>query len=555
MWLDVYPPPLWLLWWSDVAEGALLCAGALAAWALALYVATRGGLRRVPLLTSSALALLAAYLLGIGLATLTPEHPNWNVWLRNTFFGAALVPAVWLVTALVLYVEEAPSARGDGGAGGGADGASSASDAWQALLPWLASGIIATGVVFAILGTFTDLINAWTFSAEVPNAVPGGPALRRTTPQGPLFTAYETYLLVCSSAALVIFLRLWRLSASGSPLRARFGWLAAAAALFLTGGGALTVWGELFAFAGLPGHLMVVAGIAIMGWNVARYGALLKGEVVNQDFWAFATSMVGLVAVYGVVLVAIGSTEYGWLRRSVPLLVLLMGTHVLADTRSPLLDRLLYGPVSGGLRWQLRSLAARVVRQPDLFTALAEVRETVDALLRGSQAARLSERSEVVALEAKERSAPVDAAAARPTSDTSDTSTAPLAELRQLVEGALRHLNDLPTLSRHDLLDRVAPASSGTALERAAELRHELEEAITRLSPPGPRPSPGAQAGTSGWLHFLVLHEAYVDGRPNKQVMQRYHLSEGTFHRARRRAIDAITQDLHERWAAPASVG
>jgi hypothetical protein len=43
-----------------------------------------------------------------------------------------------------------------------------------------------------------------------------------------------------------------------------------------------------------------------------------------------------------------------------------------------------------------------------------------------------------------------------------------------------------------------------------------------------------------------------VDGRPNKQVMQRYHLSEGTFHRARRRAIDAITQDLHERWAVGA---
>ena len=68
------PLPLWLLWWQDVAEGALLCAGGLAAWALALYVATRGGLRRVPLLTAAALALLAAYLIGVGLATLTPDE-------------------------------------------------------------------------------------------------------------------------------------------------------------------------------------------------------------------------------------------------------------------------------------------------------------------------------------------------------------------------------------------------------------------------------------------------------------------------------------------------
>ena len=46
-----------------------------------------------------------------------------------------------------------------------------------------------------------------------------------------------------------------------------------------------------------------------------------------------------------------------------------------------------------------------------------------------------------------------------------------------------------------------------------------------------------------GWLHYLVLREAYVDGRPNKQIMQRYALSEGTFHRARRRAIDAVASD------------
>jgi hypothetical protein len=37
--------------------------------------------------------------------------------------------------------------------------------------------------------------------------------------------------------------------------------------------------------------------------------------------------------------------------------------------------------------------------------------------------------------------------------------------------------------------------------------------------------------------------------------MQRYHLSEGTFHRARRRAIDALAADLAERRAASNGVG
>jgi hypothetical protein len=116
------------------------------------------------------------------------------------------------------------------------------------------------------------------------------------------------------------------------------------------------------------------------------------------------------------------------------------------------------------------------------------------------------------------------------------------------VEGALRHLNDLPTLSQHPLLSElpVVAETEGTPLERAARLRHELDQAIERLRPPGARPSPGVSE-VGGWLHYLVLKEAYADGRLNKQVMQRYALSEGTFHRARRRAVDAVASDLVER--------
>ena len=121
-----------------------------------------------------------------------------------------------------------------------------------------------------------------------------------------------------------------------------------------------------------------------------------------------------------------------------------------------------------------------------------------------------------------------------------------------LVAGALRHLNNLPALSRHPLLDALVPQgdAAGSTLERAAALRNELVQAITRLAPAGPRPAPGAQAVQGGWLHRLVLHEAYVEDRPNQQVMQRYHLSESTFHRARRAAVAAVALDLSERGGA-----
>ena len=67
------------------------------------------------------------------------------------------------------------------------------------------------------------------------------------------------------------------------------------------------------------------------------------------------------------------------------------------------------------------------------------------------------------------------------------------------------------------------------------------------IRPPGPRAPLGGSAGASGWLHYLVLQEAYVEGRPNKQIMQRYLVSESTFHRARRRASDAVAVDRSER--------
>jgi len=131
-------------------------------------------------------------------------------------------------------------------------------------------------------------------------------------------------------------------------------------------------------------------------------------------------------------------------------LALYVATYVLVDTRGHLLDRVLYAPLLSRLRGQLRELSNRVVRQPDELTALADVRETVDQILR----------------------------------ERSDDSP----PLRVLVE---------------------APGSSVIG----------------------------------GWLHYLVLKEVYVDGRPNKQIMQRYALSEGTFHRA----IDAIASDLASR--------
>jgi hypothetical protein len=129
----------------------------------------------------------------------------------------------------------------------------------------------------------------------------------------------------------------------------------------------------------------------------------------------------------------------------------------------------------------------------------------------------------------------------------------PQQQFRDLVEDALRHLNDAPALREHQLLGLMASAT-GSRLhpaEAATQLRSDLLAAIDRLRPEPPRPSPRSYSGAGGWLHYLVLYESYVEERENKQVMLRYEVSEGTFYRARKRAIDAIAQDLSQRGTQP----
>jgi hypothetical protein len=479
-------------WLNDGGvQGVLLGGGGVLVWALALYVASRAPTRPTSVLAALAMLCLAAYLTGEALGALAPDLTTWSNWLRRTWWAPSLAVSAWLVLTLALAADEGPEPF--------------ASRVRRVFAP-TAVVVFGLGAALGLIGAVTLLIQNWN-APYLINVSPDAGIGVRHNPSGPLLIVFQAFALVClvwGAASLVL---LWRASPPGSPLRARFAWLSATALIFLVGGGWIVIGSGVYMLVGLPGQLLLVAGMVILGWNMARYGALLAGERVQSDFFAFAATMLAIVGVYGAILLTLAQ-DYGWLERGLPLLLVVMTTHVLVDTRGHLLDRVLYAPVLGTLRGQLRDLGNRVVRQPDELSALTDVRETLDQILNDQ-----------------------------------------IPELRVLVEGALRHLNDLPTLSQHPLLAHLPPLAEaqGTPLERAAALRNELDQAIERLRPSGARPTPGSSA-VGGWLHYLVLKEAYADGRPNKQIMQRYALSEGTFHRARRRAIDAVASDLAERW-------
>ncbi len=68
-------------------------------------------------------------------------------------------------------------------------------------------------------------------------------------------------------------------------------------------------------------------------------------------------------------------------------------------------------------------------------------------------------------------------------------------------------------------------------------------ESIETLHPGGMRlsePLPRA------WYNYVVLHDAYVLSLPNREIMSRLFISEGTFHRTRRNAVRGLTRMLLE---------
>jgi hypothetical protein len=82
-----------------------------------------------------------------------------------------------------------------------------------------------------------------------------------------------------------------------------------------------------------------------------------------------------------------------------------------------------------------------------------------------------------------------------------------------------------------------------THLDLGKAVYHVLVEAIEKLRPSNA--SPG-ELPSREWHPYLILHDAYLRDIPNRDIMSRLYISEGTFNRTRRAALRAITRALEE---------
>lgn len=118
-------------------------------------------------------------------------------------------------------------------------------------------------------------------------------------------------------------------------------------------------------------------------------------------------------------------------------------------------------------------------------------------------------------------------------------------EFIKTVEEGLRHLSDYITLGQSPLADKLG-VKAGSHVERGRELQKIIVDSMELLRPADKRPP---EPLPRVWYNHAVLHDAYVEGVPNREIMARLYISEGTFNRTRRNAIRGLARLLMEKRA------
>lgn len=114
-------------------------------------------------------------------------------------------------------------------------------------------------------------------------------------------------------------------------------------------------------------------------------------------------------------------------------------------------------------------------------------------------------------------------------------------ELVKMVEDALRKFSDFIALGQSPLALWLE-VDEDAYIERGKKMQTILREAVEILRPFGTRP---IDPIPRSWYSYVVLHDAYLEGAPNRDVIARLYISEATFHRTRRSALRGLA-----RWIA-----
>lgn len=117
-----------------------------------------------------------------------------------------------------------------------------------------------------------------------------------------------------------------------------------------------------------------------------------------------------------------------------------------------------------------------------------------------------------------------------------------------VVEDGLRNMHDYSYLGSCPLagLEQVKnqlSAGAVTHLDRGREVHQILLNTLEKLRPASDLPK---EPIPRDWFPYVILHDAYVGGVQNRDIMSKLYISEGTFNRTRRAAVRSLAKALTE---------
>ena len=115
-------------------------------------------------------------------------------------------------------------------------------------------------------------------------------------------------------------------------------------------------------------------------------------------------------------------------------------------------------------------------------------------------------------------------------------------EYVKAIEDGFRNIHDYSYLGSSSLVELFG-IKGEDHIERGKQVHQKLVQILEKLRPAG---KPPVEPLPQEWHDYTILHEAYIEDIPAREIMARLYISEGTYYRTRRKALRGIARALLE---------
>jgi len=464
--------------------------------------------RRPPQLVGYSMVFLSIYLYGIAMEVFAATPGEYLLWQRATWWSIPPCVVCFFWAVVFLAREGQPKdAR------------------------WIGPSMWATGVFAALISLV--IAGGYALDADAVMLLVGVFQPFDTPMRASLYYIYHSFVLVGAFGSVAI-LHTYLVRAPFDSLEHRQRKLLFIGSLFLIAG---TIAVMLLAYLDIPrmpkmlGDYVITLGIAIIGYDIARYSALKQEQVIEADLW-FSLIRVNFVMIGSITLYFILSWVYGYAIQPLAVLgfsLVAVITHTPHNWGDALLDRVFLPAWAVNYREQLAHLRQRPLTAPNPGSVLESVEQVFGEMV---QAVRANELDELIRSEIK-----------------SIFQYNHLGDPDKLAQSRLFRLQ-LAQDALHDYACRCrVDPDSLTSQQQAEVLRSVLERAITEgFGPDGDLTQPSPEE-----IQQTILLKKYLEDRSRTEVEQylheRYHIviTGGAYSRHLKQARDQLAHILLER--------